>query len=352
LANYRIVEVYMSKKTNAAKAIDFDKIINRARANFINKDKGLAQQLVSGSNIPRPTKPEEFVYWPDSPWHLMTQVPGLPFGRIVQIAGKPDSGKSTHAMQFMKLAQDQDHVVILWDPENKFSVKRFENFFGGCADDLLVVTNRMISEGCDLIEAYVRAIAAEAPNKKILIVWDSVGGTLPKSENTDVTDKKSTTKRGSRQMAEAAKENGMAVRGFVALMEEFKDRDSNQERIAVLLINQTYSNIGSVGQKESGGQKVEFFSSIIIQMSRVADLTKIRNKVKYKLGITSRAKIRKNHLIDKEDTIAEIRLDITAGGIKVNAKDPAISLVTDDHKSDPDLKEENGGVEGWEEQDD
>lgn len=40
-------------------------------------------------------------------WKALTNLKGLPFGRIIQISGKPDSGKSTHAMAFMKFAQDQ-----------------------------------------------------------------------------------------------------------------------------------------------------------------------------------------------------------------------------------------------------
>ena len=101
----------MSKKTVK---IDLDKILNTARSQFKKTEKGLGLQMMKGSEIYIPSKPEDYVYWPDSSFHLMTGVPGLPFGKIVQIAGRPDSGKSTHAMQFMKLAQDQGYTVILW----------------------------------------------------------------------------------------------------------------------------------------------------------------------------------------------------------------------------------------------
>lgn len=333
--------------SKTAVKVDIDKIVSKARSSFTKKnDLGLAKQLVTGSSIPRPTEPHEFVYWPNSPFHLLIGIPGIPFGRIVQIAGKPDSGKSTHAMQLMKLAQEQGHTIILWDPESKFSAYRFDNFFKGDSNNLLVVTSKLISEGADLVEAYIRAVCSEYPEQKILLVWDSVGGTLAKSEKIDVTDSKSGSKRGSRQMAEAAKENGMAVRGFVSLMEEFKNKETNEDRIGVLLINQTYANIGSVGQKESGGQKVEYHSSAIIQLSRKADIFKTRDKVKRKVGITVRAKARKNHLLESEDSIAEIILDITAGGIKINAKDPAAALAKE-YASDEEYEESDEEVEGW-----
>lgn len=305
----------MSKKAK----IDLDKILGTARSQFKNKEKGLGLQMMKGSEIYIPSKPEDYVYWPDSPFHLMTGVPGLPFGRVVQIAGRPDSGKSTHAMQFMKLAQDQGYTVVLWDPEEKFSAKRFDNHFGGSSKDLLMVTNKVILEGGDMCKALIGATLGEYEEHKMLLVWDSVGGSISKGEN----DK---SFRESNQMAEAAKDNGRVIRGLVSLSEEFRTEKTKAHRLAVLLINQTYSNIGAPGQKESGGQKIEFHSSLILQLTRKSDLARQRDGVKRRVGITTRARVKKNHLFDGEDTIAEMILDITAGGIAINSKDPAAKL--------------------------
>ena len=329
----------MSKSSTA---IDLDKIINEARVPFKNKEKGLGLQIISGKDMSKPNKKEDFVYWESSPWELCTSISGPPFGRVIQISGRPDSGKSTHAMQFMKLAQDQGHLVILWDAEQKFSTRRFDEHFKGSSEDLLVVTSKMISEGADMVEALVHSARKAYPDKKILIVWDSVGGSLPKSE-------KGKSKRDSRQMAEAAKENGQVVRGFVMLMEEYCDKTTNKEKIGVLLINQTYSNIGAPGQTESGGQKVAYHSSLIVQLTRMADLFKQRDGVKRKTGIKTKMRVKKNHLFDGEDTIAEMILDITAGGISVNANDPARKLVDESLRSKDDEFEEGGAdnEDGW-----
>jgi len=304
----------------SAVAIDLDKIINRAKSSFEKKkDSALALQLVKGDKIPKPSKPHEFVWWSDSSWHLLTGVPGLPFGRICQVAGRPDSGKSTHAMQFMKLAQEQGYIVVLWDSEGKFDARRFDDHFGS-SKDLLVVTSRVILDGADLVCAYTDALMREYPDKKILVVWDSVGGSISKSSKTaDLRD--------SKQLAEAAKENGQVLRHFVMKMEEYRDDKTLEERMAILLINQTYANIGSVGQKQSGGQKVEFHSSLIVELVRAGNLLKTRDKVQRRCGIKVKATCKKNHLMSSDDTIYKINLDITAGGITVNAQDPANHLV-------------------------
>lgn len=322
----------MAKTKVESEKIDLDKILNTARSQFKNKDKGLALQMSKGSEIYVPSKPEDFVYWPDSPWHLMTGVPGCPFGRIVQIAGRPDSGKSTHAMQFMTLAQSQGVQVILWDPEDKFSSTRFDHHFGGKSEELLMVTSKVILEGADMVHAYVKAFFEAYPDKKIFLVWDSVGGSIAKGEHTK-------SLREANQMAEAAKENGKAVRAFVSMMEDYRNKETGAHRMGVLLINQTYANIGAPGQKESGGQKVEFHSSLILQLTRKSDLFKIRDKVKRKIGIATKARVKKNHLFDSEDTIAEMVLDISAGGITVNSKDPAQNLLPES------LRNKNSDIE-------
>lgn len=304
---------------NKKKNLDFslDDILKEARASFSGNDKGLGLQITSGADISRPSKDSDFICYKGSHWEQLTGIKGLPFGKVVQIAGRPDSGKSTHAMAFMKNAQDDGVYVILWDAENKFSPTRFDNYFHGDSKKLLLVPSKMILVGGDQVEALVNAIMKK-PNAKILIIWDSVGGTLPKNESHEAEDdKKGKGFRGSKQMAAAAKENGQVLRGLIRLMEGYKDKQTNEERIAVLLINQSYSNIGSPGQKESGGQKVEYFSSLILQLTRKKDLIKTRDKVKRKIGIVTRAKVKKNHLFDGEDSVAEMDLLITAGGIRL-----------------------------------
>lgn len=313
--------------------LDLDKIVTSVRSSY-GKNKGMAAQVSTGNSISRPVEDSAFVCWKDSPWSELTGVPGIPFGRIVQIAGRPDSGKSTHAMQFMKLAQDQNCLVILWDTEGKFSSRRFDTKFHGDSSQLITVTSKMVLEGADEIEKVITAAKEQDEDCKILIVWDSVGGTLAKNEGDDSFGE-------GKQMAAAAKENGTVMRGFVRLMEKYKNAERNEESICILLINQVYANIGAPGQKEAGGQKVEFHSSIILQLTRKSDLTKIKDGVKRKIGIVTRAKVKKNHLFDGDDSIAELDLVITAGGIDLLSKQKTKKDKSEDGWDDA----ENGEVE-------
>jgi RecA/RadA recombinase len=302
------------KNKKPAFKLDLNKLVNTVRASYGKTEQNLAKQISTGSSISRPTGDDAFVCWKNSPWAELTGIPGLPFGRIIQIAGRPDSGKSTHAMQFMKAAQEQNVLVILWDTEGKFSAKRFDKNFGGDSSQLITISSKMILEGASEIEKVITAAKDQDPDCKILIVWDSVGGSLAKNEGDDhdLLDGK--------QMASAAKENGAVMRATVRLMEKYKNRETNEDSITMLLINQLYSNIGSVGSTNAGGQKVEYFSSLILQLSRKQDLTKVKDGIKRKIGIVTRAKVKKNHLFDGDDSIAELDLVITAGGIDLLSK--------------------------------
>lgn len=313
---------------------DMEDIIKNARSVFKNSEKGLGQQIILGSKMPKLTKDSDFICWKKSPWELLTGVRGCPFGRICQIAGKPDSGKTTAAMTFLKNAQQQAVIPILWDVEGKFDTMRFDHKIGGKSDNLFVVTSKLILEGADMVDALIESVNNKFPTRKIFLVWDSVGGSLSVSEEAK-------DKRSGKQMAEAAKENGAVVRGFVQQAETLRNRKINEERLAVLLINQTYANIGSHGQKESGGQKVEFHSSIIVQMTRTGDLQKVRNKVPRKVGITSRMKLRKNHLFDAADCISELTVHVMANGMFVDPKSAAYSLLEGVELSDVDLVEDS-----------
>ena len=137
------------------------------------KNQGLAQKLSTGKTIIRPNEDKDYVVWTKGEhWKNLTNLKGLPFGRIVQISGKPDSGKSTHAMGFMKCAQDQGTLVILWDSERKFSPRRFDEKMGGISDNLLVVDTNKIIDGARAVAQFVHAAKEMNPDVKILIVWD------------------------------------------------------------------------------------------------------------------------------------------------------------------------------------
>lgn len=290
--------------------LDIQKLVDKARSTFAKNEKGLAKQLSTGDSLTRPKEDKDFVVWTGGThWQILTHLKGIPFGRVIQISGKPDSGKSTHAMGFMKMAQEQNVLVINWDAERKFNAGRFDAHIKGDSKSLLIVDTNNISQGCKDVAIFVHAAKEMDPKVKILIVWDSVGSSVNSSED------KEDTEEYSKQPGVTAKEVAAAIRKFNKLMNKYIDRETGEETIATLVINQTYANIGSVGQTEKGGGELYYLSSVIIQLGRKQDLTRVKEKRRYKYGIVTRAKVKKNHLFEGNESIAELDLVISADGV-------------------------------------
>jgi RecA/RadA recombinase len=300
------------KKTIEKKnKIDINELVAKAAGRFDKKKANIAARMRRGDEIILSQNPEDYISSPeiDKFWKPLTGILGIPYGRIVQIAGKPDSGKSTAAMLTMKAAQEQGATVILWDSEGKFDSTRYRERMGGDPSDIPVAPSRNILEGVQQVVAYVKALKEMEPDQKILIVWDSVGASINSAEDEENDDY-------SKQPGVTAKEVSWGIRRFNQLIEKFRDANGNYT-IAVLCINQVYANIGSVGFKQKGGSELEYLSSLILEMSRKATLTRTRNKQKIKYGITTVARVKKNHLFGGDDCVAELDLVVSAGGIEL-----------------------------------
>lgn len=274
--------------------------------------------IATGATLKRPTNPEDFVLIPEShPWRVLTGLMGLPYDIITQVAGSPDAGKSTVAGEFMAEAQKQGVYVVLWDTEKKFDRVRFEKHFGGKADEINIVASTVIRKGAGAVFKYITTIFSSDTDARILVVHDSVGGSVSRARSERELDDEKNAQPGSE-----AVENSDYMRHIVAYFDKYPGQ------ISYLLINQMTHKIGPMpGKSRSGGEKISFHSSMIIEMSRVQDITKVTKGVKVKTGIISRAKIAKNHLSQNENSVHEMR-------IKVNAK--GWSLLDDTNDEDDD----------------
>ncbi len=279
-------------------------IADKCQSLYKPKDKS-REIIGTGSTLKRPTDPEDFILADkEHPWQTLTGLLGLPWDIVLQVAGATDSGKSTLAGQFMAWAQNQGVYVVLWDTEKKFDKVRFTKHFGGNPDEINIVSTTTIRKGAGAMFKYVKAIKEADPEAKILLVHDSVGGSVSRARAEREIDDERNPQPGSE-----AVENSDYMRHMIATMDKYPGS------ICLLLINQMTDKIGPMpGKSRSGGNKISFHSSMIIEMTRVQDLTKVVKGVKVKEGIISRAKMAKNHLSQSELSVQEMRVKVTAKG--------------------------------------
>lgn len=291
----------------AKKKFDIKSIVSDMQKLYA-KDKKSAAMIDTGASVRQAYTEADGVPVPEGhPLKELVGLPCVPYNKIVQISGPPDSGKSTSSGQLMASAQASEHLVILWDSEDKFDAHRFDKQFNGLSEDILLVKTNEILQGGEKVRKLVVAVKDKYPDAKIFIVWDSVGGSQARGAAERELDSE---KHG--QPGQDAKENGAVMKMMVGLINKYPNS------ISVVLINQVYAKIGFMqhGDAESGGKKIEFHSSLIIRLKRVKTLTKVVKGRTVKKGILTRATVSKNHLSQSETSLHQLDFEITAAGAK------------------------------------
>lgn len=284
--------------------IDLSKVVADVKKLYA-KDKKSSDLIVTGDVVKVDYTEADVIPLPASnPIRRLYNLPGIPYNKIIQFAGKPDSGKSSVAAEVIVAAQKAGAQAVVWDSEDKLDTGRLTNL-GGKPEDLLLAKTNEILKGGELIRKYVHAIKAQDPEAKILVVWDSAGGSQSRSHAERELDNEKHAQPG-----QDAKEIGTVMKMLVALINKYPDS------IAVYIANQTYAKIGFMmkGDAASGGSKLEFHSSGIVFLKRIKVLTKVVKGAEIKHGIITRATVYKNHLSRGKTSIHKMDFTVTADG--------------------------------------
>ncbi len=282
---------------------DKKKISMRALAEKIRKtfkDADKAATISTGAELTTPTEDSDFVVMPEW-WQKMAGTKGLPFGYVHMIAGNTDSGKTSATIEAMRCALEQGVYVILVDTEKKTTRARLESW-GVNPDDVARVQPEYLEEAYDGIDHWWNAIKDADPDGKILVIFDSLGNTPSiKEVESEVDD--------TLQLGLAAKVN---KRGFRRIVPKLM-----KDKVHILVINQTYANLGSPGRSNAGGKAVDFFSSLTYQTSRKAWIETTVGGKKKRIGARVQWTLYKNHLVEDSTALEKVSvIDITSKGME------------------------------------
>lgn len=288
--------------------VDINKIVSDMHKLYA-KDKKIQSVISTGDSVKIAYTDKDVIPLQSGhPIRELTGLPGIPYNKIVQVAGKPDAGKSTLAGEVMAAAQKAGVQVILFDSEDKFDSARFKNKLKGDPKQILLIKTNEILKGGELARRFITAVKEQDENAKILFVWDSVGGSQSRSHAERELDNEKHAQPG-----QDAKENGSLMKVLVGLINKYPDS------IAVYLANQTYAKIGFMqhGDAAAGGTKIEYHSSLIVFLKRLKVLTKVVKGVTTKYGIITRATVSKNHLSQDATSVHQLDFEITADGTRL-----------------------------------
>lgn len=296
-------------KTEEPKKFDFSKTINKIKSSF-KKDEKRANQFGLGNTLSAPSdNPLDYIVMPEW-WKRYFGVIGLEFGKIVQIAGDSDTGKTSLALEAILRAQQQGYGVIYVETEGKTGEADLI-LKGIDPEGVMTVSSSITEEAFDGALRCWDQFFKDFPDQKLLLVYDSYGNTVSMRDSAiDMT-------KESQKPGGASKINRQGLNTMIARMQT--------DPVAVLIVNYTYDNIGSVGQINAGGKALNFFSILSFQSKRIGWIEVTRNKIKVRAGAKVRWKVYKNHyaktIVDESGNPqllpAYIDLSITSEGFKV-----------------------------------
>ncbi len=195
---------------------------------------------------------------------------GVPRGRVTEIYGPEASGKTTLALHLIAEAQKSGGFAAIIDAEHALD-PQYAQALGVNLDDLLVSQPDTGEQALEIAETLIRSGSLD------IVVVDSVAALVPKAEiEGDMGD--SLPGLQARLMSQALRKLTATV---------------SRSNTALVFINQIRMKIGVMfGNPEttSGGQALKFYSTIRMEIRRIASIKEGENIV----GSRTRVKVVKN----------------------------------------------------------
>lgn len=196
---------------------------------------------------------------------------GLPRGRIVEIFGPEASGKTTLALHVIGQSQAQGGVCAFIDVEHALDPEHVKKL-GVNVENLIISQPDYGEQALDIAEMLVRSGAVD------VLVIDSVAALVPKAElDGDM---------GDTHVGLQARLMSQALRKLTPIV--------HKSKTVLIFINQIRQNINAFAfankETTSGGNALKFYSSVRIDVRRIASLKRGEEQIGNRICI----KIAKN----------------------------------------------------------
>lgn len=208
---------------------------------------------------------------------------GFPVGRITEITGLEQSGKSLLAAHALANTQKKGGMAICIDTENAFP----PDFFTAVGIDLkkmLYISVETIEEVFEAIETVIEQVRSSDKKRLVTIVVDSVAGVSHKQELEGDYDKDGYATTKAIIISKAMRK----ITNFVG-----------RERICLIFTNQLRTKMGvSFGDPwtTSGGKAIAYHSSVRIRLKNIGNIKAKFNGVEQNVGKKTSAYVFKNRL--------------------------------------------------------
>ncbi len=209
---------------------------------------------------------------------------GIPVGRITEITGLEQSGKSLIAAHILANTQKKGGVAVYIDTEAAVS-REYMVAIGMDVSKLLYVPLETMEDIFMTIESIIERVRRTDKNKLVTIVVDSVMGATTKVEMESDYDK-----------------DGYATSKSIIISKGMRKITNMiaRQKICLVFTNQLRQKIGAMAFADqwttSGGKALAFHSSVRLRLSSMGQLKGKVNGVEITIGGKTKCVVQKNRM--------------------------------------------------------
>ena len=208
---------------------------------------------------------------------------GIPVGRITEISGLEQTGKSLICAHILAETQKRGGVGVMIDTESSVSREFFEAV-GVDVKRLVWVQAETVEDIFAAIESIIKTVRESDKDKIVTITVDSIAGVSTKKELAGDWDK-----------------DGYATDKAIIISKAMRKITNTiaRQKIALVFTNQLRQKMGVMFGDPwvtSGGKSLQFHSSVRIRLTKLSTIKKRERKVERIIGVKVRALCMKNRL--------------------------------------------------------
>ena len=207
---------------------------------------------------------------------------GFPVGRVSEITGLEQSGKSLLAAHVLLNTQKKGGLAVYIDTENAISAE-FLTAIGLNLKDMLYIPLDTMEDVFEAVEVIIEKVRSSDKNKLVTIVIDSIAGASTKTEMAADFDK-----------------DGYATAKALIISKAMRKITNliGRERICLIITNQLRQKLNAPAFSDPwttpGGKSIPFHASVRIRLSSIGAIKSKVNGRDEIIGSRVKAKLVKN----------------------------------------------------------
>lgn len=186
----------------------------------------------------------------------------IPFGRQVEISGPNNAGKTTLCAQIAAETQRMGGIVMVTDTEERIA-EEYWRTLGVDIDKVLRIGATDLVNVFDKQYLALQVLHRRAPNRPVLMLWDSLGGTAGAEMIDPDSDESPMEQAGKFNMRQAKQiSNGVVLINTVI----------SKTRACYLYTNHEYTDINvkyGSKRKQYGGAKPQYLATVRLQLTPI-----------------------------------------------------------------------------------